>query len=97
MQTTDENRTAVAIVRSDFLGLFKGIQEVCLHIHDRGTIIQISSAFKVQVQRTVVHVDGSHYADLVIAYIALGMDEAGRILINAYSCLNQGRIVGLGD
>ena len=48
----------------------------------------------MQIEASVIHIDGSDNADFIIHQIALRMDEARRVLIDSHACPNQCFVIG---
>ena len=83
--------------QSNGLALLQSGQEIGLDVPDGGVTAQPYAVFKVQEQAAVVHVHRAHGAELVVHGEVLGVDEAGRVLVDLHPRLQQGVVVGPGD
>ena len=51
----------------------------------------------MQVQTAVIHIDGTHDTQLIIAHKAFGVDKAGGILVYLHSCLQKRGVIRTGE
>ena len=79
----------------DLLADFKCIEKVLLKICYGFRIIYICSTFEMQIETSIIHIDSSHYSNLVITDITFCMYKSGCIVIYPHSCLQKLWIVGL--
>ena len=56
-------------------------------------VLQQHAALEVQEQAAVIHVDAAHHSGAVVAHPALGVQEAGGELVNAYTRPQKRQIV----
>ena len=94
LETADKHRAFPAVVRpiSRHNGKvsIKSFSHPLRHHSHRNT-----PAFKMQIKRTIIHIDGSNHGNLIIGQIVFGMDKSRRIFINADTGLYSGGIMGL--